>query len=366
MVEFGRFGMIRRTFAALRRAFSFTGGLDIAGGSTRWPAGAMLAAPMAQTLAARAIAARRIGWLVENSPTAAAIVNAYVTAIVGGDGITARANHPDKDERLELERIWQEFAADCDIEGVVNLQGLLARAVSSLVVNGEAFGRMIVDQGATLRVAFLAPEQIDATLTRPSLGLTGNAPRITAGIEQDRLGRRTAYWVRDTAPDVPWASVELPVRVPAEDICHMFEPKVPGAVRGLSWLSPVATRLIEIDALEDAVLAKCKVNALFAAFVRDLDNASGLAGDTTTDPSTFSLEPGTLRFLPPGTDVTFTPQAELGQIDAVLRHMLRTASAGCGVPYELACGDLSARSTILPRGWGSRPSSAASRTSNKR
>ena len=333
--------MLLRLASATRAAIkTFRRQFDVAGGSGRWPSSATLYAPMSQSLAARALAAQRINWLVENSPTASAIANTFVTAIVGGDGITVRSAHPDETQRAELESLWADFANDCDIEGAVTLQGLLARTVRSLVVNGEAFLHQAVGDNANLRVHLLAPEQIDASMTRPTLGMTGDAPRITAGIEQDRLGRRIAYRVKDQ-PDAPWGSVAPPVRIAAQDICHVFEPKHPGAVRGLSWLSPVATRLIELDGLEDAILAKAKVNALFAAFVRDLDGSSGLAGDGKIDTATLSMEPGTLRILPPGTDVTFTPQADMGAIRDVLRHMLRTTAAGCGAPYELIAGDLS-------------------------
>jgi lambda family phage portal protein len=139
---------------------------------------------------------------------------------------------------------------------------------------------------------------------------------------------------------VPWASVGPPVRIPAADIVHLFEPRFAGQLRGISPLAPIATRLLEIDALEDAVLAKARVNALFTGFVRDMDGSSGLAGDGKIDPATLSMEPGTLRVLPAGTDVTFTPQADIGAIGEVLKHMIRSACAGVAIPYMLAASDL--------------------------
>ena len=56
----------------------------------------------------------------------------------------------------------------------------------------------------------------------------------------------------------PWETV----RLPAEDIVHLFHPLAPGQLRGVSWLAPVLLRLHELDAFEDATLARQKVAAL--------------------------------------------------------------------------------------------------------
>jgi capsid protein len=58
-----------------------------------------------------------------------------------------------------------------------------------------------------------------------------------------------------------------PVRVDSNDICHVYEPRHAGQVRGISWLTPVATRLLELDRLEDSLLARMRVAALFAGFI---------------------------------------------------------------------------------------------------
>jgi lambda family phage portal protein len=207
------------------------------------------------------------------------------------------------------------------------------------MIDGEAFTHFAVDDDS-LKLRYLASDQID-----PARTIVGNmsgaaSPRIVQGIEVDAAGRRTAYWVLPTAPDVPWASVGPPVSVPPMDIAHLFEPRFPGQLRGLSPLVPVATRLLDLDALEDAALKKAQISCLFAGFIRDLDNASGLAGDGKVDPATLSIEPGSLRVLPGGADVTFTQPSDMQGIDGTLKHMARSACAGASVPYMLASGDL--------------------------
>ena len=53
-------------------------GLDIAGGSGRWPASSSLPAPALQSLAARAQASQRAAYLAESSTYGAAFVEAMV------------------------------------------------------------------------------------------------------------------------------------------------------------------------------------------------------------------------------------------------------------------------------------------------
>jgi capsid protein len=83
------------------------------------------------------------------------------------------------------------------------------------------------------------------------------------------------------------------------DICHVLDPRHAGAIRGLSWLGAVGTRLVELDRLEDSLLARMRVAALHAGFLTDPEGQSGF-GEGKTDPQEMSAEPGTIRVLPPG------------------------------------------------------------------
>jgi lambda family phage portal protein len=319
---------------------------DAASGSGRWPPSANLWAQNSQSLQARNTITRRANYLAHNSPSGASFVESWVTALIG-NGPTVRAAHPDPDVRADLEGRFSEWALRADIEGVGDLAGLLQTAVRSLVQSGDAVFHMPVDISGNLNLRLLASEQLDSSRTIPSLGMTGigsDAPRVISGVESDSQGRRVAYWLLDAPPDAIWASIFPSTRVPAEDVAHLFIRKFPGQVRGISWLTPVASRLVELDALEDAALVKARTAALFAAFVCDPENQTGLYDATGTDPfnpANVQLEPGLLQFLPPGTDIKFTPPVDAGQIDGLLRYMQRSVAAGGGLPYENLSGDLS-------------------------
>ena len=189
-----------------------------------------------------------------------------------------------------------------------------------------------------LRLQLLTADQVDSSKTIPSLGMTGDAPMIVAGVEFDALGRRVAFWVFETPLDAPWASVRPAVRVRAEDVCHVFEPRFPGVPRGLSPLAAIAPLAQELDQCHDAAVVKLKTTALVSMIVRDLEG-SAVPIDGTTDPASLHLEPGATLRLPPGTDVSFPPTAEMSSIGEVLKHFARLICAGAGTPYFMASSD---------------------------
>jgi lambda family phage portal protein len=138
--------------------------------------------------------------------------------------------------------------------------------------------------------------------------------------------------------------MQTPERLSADELLHVFDPKFPGAVRGLSWLTPIATRLLELDRLEDALLARANVSAFWCGFIKDLDNTGGFSPTTTaaSGQPEFAMEPGTMRVLPPGVDVTLPANiSDMNAAGDFLKHVLRSIAAGGGVPPSLLTGDLS-------------------------
>jgi len=285
----------------------------------------------------------RAAWMTANYPYARSIVDTWVTNLIG-DGPAVRPVTSNKALKARTVAIFGEFWRTCDVEGVLHLDAMLQAVARSLVIYGEAFVHMIADRDSgSLRLRIWGVDQVDRSLTRA----LANGGRIVAGIEFDASGRRVAYHVTENA-DTHLVPAYAPRRVAAEDVVHLFEPIFPGQARGISWLAPSATRLTEIDKLEDALLAKFNTSALFGGVFKKPD-----ANDTTILPTgpdgEPSLEPGAMIYAPPGYDVEFAdpPNAE-GAVD-FLRAQIRAAAAGAGIPYELMSGDLSQVSYISGR-----------------
>lgn len=326
---------LRSGVTAFRRSF------DAVGAGDRWPTSSIMWSPVSESLAAAGPISKRADWLSNNSPTAASFVGCWETNLVGGIGPTVRSAHPDPDTARLLETRFALFAKRCDIEGPGDLASVLTKAVRCMVISGDAFLQMvIVDR--SLKLKLLATDQVAREWTR----VLPTGIRIFAGVEVDAHGHRQAYWVYPHQLDMPWASTLQPERIDASDLLHMFAAKFPGSVRGISWLTPIATRLLELDRCEDAVLARANTAALFCGFIRDLDNAGSMANDAPVNAGAtgnqLSMEPGSLRVLPPGTDITFPSNLpDISSMAEFLKHMLRSIASGGGVPSSLLTGDLS-------------------------
>ena len=256
-----------------------------------------------------------------------AIENAYTSNLIG-DGPSL--HHPNP----AVVSAWNRFWHHADAEGMTDLAGLLRRAAQSWVRTGEAFFILDTAADGVLAIRLVSSEQI----VRDRNEDLGDGSMIVQGVEIDASGRRAAYWILPTPPDAPFPMAGPSTRLQADDVIHIYEARHPGQLRGVSPLTSIATRAVELDQLEDAILTKARVSALFAGFVRD---PSGEAGFSRGPDENLSLEPGVLRVIPADSEVTFTPHGDASTQPELARYMMRTLAAGAGVPYELVSGDLS-------------------------
>ncbi len=104
-----------------------------------------------------------------------------------------------------------------------------------------------------------------------------------------------------------------PVRVPAEDVVHLFRPDFPGQVRGVSWFAPAILRLAEHDEWHGALLHPPESGALLAGTITTNDGAVPFGGEQNGEAIISSLEPGAIVVLPPGKDVSFSDPPAIAQ-----------------------------------------------------
>lgn len=311
---------------------------DAAAGGRRWQGSQTFGAINSEIGAAAAPVRRRASYFARNSVWLSNGISALVTGSVGA-GIKPMSQHRDRAVRDVLHRAWRTWAPDADADGLTDFYGQQALAVRSLIETGETFARLI-STPAGLRVQLLDPAMVPLDETRE----LGDGRRIVQGIELADDGRRLAFWVHRERPDVvPSFSNEL-VRVPADSMAHLLEPIACGQLRGISRTASLLLRLHEIDLWEDAALVRAKTSALFAGFITDV-TGSAFSGETTAPGVlTTGLEPGTLKVLPPGTDIRFSEPAQMGDAVDFLKLQLRSIAAGLGVPEHLVTNDLSAAS----------------------
>lgn len=277
--------------------------------------------------------------LTRNNPFAARAVQVLVNNTVGG-GVLGQVNSRSSARAARWNRLWEEWARDpqaCDYDGRMDFWGLQALVFRTVVESGECLIRKRIDPNAAfpLKLQILEPDLLDDTRAD---GLTDDGGYVREGIEYNAADKRIAYHMHRVHPGdrLNFGRFET-VRIPADEIIHVFRRDRPGASRGCPWGAPVITRLRDFDDFSDAQLLKQKISACFAGFV--VDSEAQDAGGSP--PLAETLEPGSLEILPPGKDIRFASPPSVGEFDDFSRAMLLQIAAGYGVTYEALTSDLS-------------------------
>ena len=304
-----------------------------------------------QNIRNRARDASRNDWSGESA------IQKWTTNLVG-IGITPRFKRiTDKTRKQAITDLWNEFVTKSDADGVLNYYGQQTLAVRSWLESGEVFVRRRYRRTnaglpVPLQVQLIESDFVPMLDTDTWVGLAkGNI--IRSGIELDKNGQRVAYWVHKFHPGDGTSQIGSQdlVRVPAEDLRHVFEPKRPGQLRGVPVMASVLARLRNINDYDDAVLERQKLSNLFVAFITrtmpgadadiDIDPLTNMPIEWSGGEPLAGMQPGLTQELDPGQDVKFANPPEPGTTysDYMRTSHLGTAAAA-GVPYEIFSGDI--------------------------
>ncbi len=283
--------------------------------------------------------------LVRNNPHSARAVN-VITSYSVGAGIVPQIRAKDPTKQKKIEALWKNWALNpkcIDSEQRHDLYSLQSLAMRAVVESGECLVK--IHKGAPglipYSIQLLEPDFIDSFREYRTEG-----GYVIQGIEHDKQGRRTAYWLFKEHPGgfVNLSSYSaISEQIPADEILHIYRCERPSQVRGVSWFAPVLIALKDLSDFEDAQLLKQKISACFAVFVRDLEQGiDPLSQNNPDDKNAVGrLEPGSIQYLAPGQDVTFASPSPLDGYGEYCARVLRAISVGLGLNYENLTGDLS-------------------------
>lgn len=296
--------------------------------------------------------------MVRNDAHCARAVEVIAGNIVG-TGITPAARRVKDDARANAtaelaEALWETWAEQhVDVEGVHTYAALESVEARGWVEAGEAFIRRRIDPSliaigqVPLRLEVLEADMLDESKS----SALDDGGRIVQGVELDGRGRRVAYWFLTEHPGegYPFSGMRREsVRVPAEDVIHLFLPLRPRQVRGLPFLAPVLAMKADLETWERYELARKQTEAAVAAFIIPGDDAAGQDdeglvpaaiddnGDRVED-----IQPRMILRLRAGKDVRFNSPVISANYDTYKRAMLQSCAVGVGLSYEWLSGDLS-------------------------
>ncbi len=293
--------------------------------------------------------------LARNDPWAVSALNKSVSNGIA-TGIQAKPLWGTKTFKRAATKLWDRWTKYADADGVLDWYGLQALAWREWKEAGEVFGRIRFRRASDglpvpIQLQLIESEQCP----RGYYATASNGNAIREGIEFDAIGRRVAYWFFREHPGDQVLSVsgnEL-VRVPAEQVIHLYRPTRAGSLRGVPGSAAVLLRMFNLDRLDDAVLERQAIANLFAGFYTVPEAAENEDPGSTPmlddlrsaeDPDGTplgGLEPATMQELPPGYKVEWSEPPSAGNDYAeFLRGHLMAIAAGQDVPYEVLTGDL--------------------------
>jgi len=291
-----------------------------------------------------------------NDWASSAGVQRWTTNLIG-TGIVPRFNAvKDEAARERVTRLFERWVRESDADGNSNWYGQQTLAAMTWFTGGECLPRLRYRRPGSGLVVGLQVQLLEGEMA-PLLDAdnypfmpTGN--RIRSGRELNNIGRTVAWWLYKDHPGDGQRSALNPsqlVRVPADQMLHVFEPKRTGQLRGVPDFAPVLSHLRNIMDFNDAVLERQKLANLFAAFIKkpagadmgnDTDPITGmpLGG---SEPSPIGLEPGVVHQLMAGESMEFANPPEAGTVFSdYMRTQQTYTAAGQNLPYELLSGDI--------------------------
>jgi lambda family phage portal protein len=271
--------------------------------------------------------------------------------VVGPNGITmqSKAEKPrgglDKEACAAIEADWAEWckAGFCEVTGQLTWREVCALAVETTARDGEFIARRIYGDDAGphgYALQLIDPQRLPVWHENGRADKNGNF--IRHGIEFNRYGRRIAYHFSSTDEgDAAYYTYSGRgfVRVPAEEIIHIFVHEVVGQKRGLPWASTSLFRLHHLEGFENAAVQNARAGASKMGFFEYEDGFGPEMDDG--DALTIDAEPLSFHELPEGARFKeFNPEYPSGEFATFHKAMLRGASAGMGVLYNNVAGDL--------------------------
>lgn len=249
-----------------------------------------------------------------------------------------------------IEEEFEEYTDKDTIDpaGKLCLADMERLIIASLVENGEVLVRKVRQPFGSGRTPYaLELIEADRLIDQWSVARAENGNMIRMGVEQDKWGRPVAYWLYPHHPgDYQFSSfvASALIRVPADEIMHLYIPDRIGQTRGVPWFHATLKRLRDMQGYEEAEIVAARASASIVGIIESeeglVPDEVGLDDGEHRAPPTLSMEPGTFQQLQPGEKFTgFNPSRPNANMDAFMRFMLRAFCTGVGVSYSGVSGD---------------------------
>ena len=260
-----------------------------------------------------------------------------VNNVIGADGF--RLSVPgDEKGAANIEEAFGEFASVCDVTGKYSLRTFLSIALGSVVIDGEVLIRRVKNYDNRFGYALQLIEADHLVET-----LNDKERNIKMGVEYNEWGKPIAYHLYKYHPGEYSASLSQEiVRIPAEEIIHLFIQDRISQSRGVPWIHAVMTDIKMLKGYEEAELVAARLGAAKGGFYtkpvgEPFQDSDGNSGDDVIQ----EVTPGMFEILPEGWDFKqFDPTHPTTAFKDFEKKILQGIASGLNVSYHNLANDL--------------------------
>ena len=274
-----------------------------------------------------------------NNELVCGILENYRRNVIGPDGFILQS----KSKRsAQIEAEWEDYNSRSGgyltfdhRQSGRDFDNLILR---SIIVDGEAFIHREYDSNSKYGYRY---ELIDSLDIDPYYNEElPNGGRIVMGVELNAAGEEVAYWMReDRSVDFYFSGSRI--RIPAENMIHVYRKLDPGQARGYSVLAPILKKINHLEAYEEAEIVHARAQSCVMGIWEKTGTAGDIMDETNANGEIAStLEPGSFKFAPEGYSPRFlqnsSPSANFANF---WKNLTRTIANAIGLSYNKASGD---------------------------
>ncbi len=248
----------------------------------------------------------------------------------------------------DLWREWTETPDLCDFTGRMTFAEIERLALRQMWLDGDSFvlkdersGSVLLEEG----------DRCTSAQNQWTINVDGQERDLVLGVELDGTTRKPlAYYFQRYKPgerqriwrQVPQVTDERMVRIPSDQVLHVYRPRRATQTRGVTAFHPVLDRIYMLEDIEFADLVRQQVSSCIAAFVySDYGPQWGAqTEENASDGSTLTVEefsPGMVVQLPPGSKVEgFSPNVSTSDVREQAKQIVREVGLCIGLPLELS------------------------------
>jgi len=273
--------------------------------------------------------------------------------VVGAQGIQLQMRVVNVRGRVEAETnraVERAFARWCrpenlTVTGMHSWRSFLGLVIRTLIVDGEVFVRFVPSANDfLLSLQLISADWVDEQF----IGKAENGRRVLMGVELDDYDRPTAYYIAPPNNSNPaeltpmWERVPggtNHIRIPADQMIHLFVQRRIGQVRGVPFAHTAIRRLQMLEGYEEAELVQARIAACQMAILEQSEDALVDRKGEVVLPQ--EIAPASIWTLPSGYQLKeFKPNAPHASYSEYVKAVLRGVAAGLGITYHALSGDL--------------------------